>query len=216
MSNLRITTIQSNLYWENIEANLAMFSEKIKNLKGETDIIILPEMFTTGFSMNPIHLGERMNGKTMEWLSQKAEEINAVVTGSLIIKEGELFYNRFLLVAPNGKHLFWIVMPVMRPEKCHLRVQKGNTIFRAEMAMRPGGHFVDIWRLLADGKGSDADRIRLEPDSKKVRVRAGDGIHLSVAGAHHVTNTVRDVIHTTLAGSPADPPQPPNPPAQPA
>ena len=120
------------------------------------------------------------------------------------------------LVAPNGKHLFWIGMPVMRPEKFHLRVQKVNTIFRAEIAIRPGGHFVDIWRLLADEKGNYADRIRLEPDSKKVRVRAGDGIHLSVAGAHHVTNTVRDVIHTTLAGSPADPPQPPNPPAQPA
>jgi len=119
------------------------------------------------------------------------------------------------LVAPNGKHLFWIGMPVMRPEKFHLRVQRVNTIFRAEMAIRPGGHFVDIWRLLADENGNYADRIRIEPDAKKVRVRAGDGIHLSVAGAHHIKNTVRDVIHTTLEGPSTNPSPPPNAPPEP-
>ncbi len=102
------------------------------------------------------------------------------------------------LLAPSGQHLFWIGMPVMRPEKFHLRVQRVNTIFRAEMAIRPGGHFVDIWRLLADDKGGYAHRIVVEPEGKPVRVRAGDGIHLSIAGAHHIAEHVCNVIHATL------------------
>ncbi|MEZ4450700.1 MAG: DUF459 domain-containing protein [Nannocystaceae bacterium] len=104
------------------------------------------------------------------------------------------------LVAPAGRDLFWIGMPVMRPEKFHERVQRVNTIYRAEMAIRPGGHFVDIWRLLADGAGRYTDRLTVEEGGKssKIRVRAGDGIHLSVAGAHHVEAHVRARIVARL------------------
>ena len=93
-------------------------------------------------------------------------------------------------------------MPVMRPEKFHNRVRKVNTIARAEMAIRPGGRFVDIWRLLADDKGDYADRIEVADGetSKRVRVRAGDGIHLSVAGAHIVEAFVRERIVAELEG----------------
>ena len=106
------------------------------------------------------------------------------------------------IVAPGGRPLFWIGMPVMRPEKFHARVQKVNTIARAEMAIRPGGRFVDIWRLLADEAGNYADRLALGdgPKPKKVRVRAGDGIHLSIAGADLVEGHVRSVVVAHLDG----------------
>lgn len=107
------------------------------------------------------------------------------------------------IVAPNGQPLFWIGMPVMRPEKFHVRVQRVNTIFRAEMAIRPGGHFIDIWRLLADEDGNYADRLDVDgvPGGKTERVRAGDGIHLSVAGAHRVESHVRAIVHARLSGT---------------
>jgi len=111
------------------------------------------------------------------------------------------------IVAPGGKPLFWIGMPVMRPEKFHVRVQRVNTIFRAEMAIRPGGHFIDIWRLLANERGQYTDRLDIDgvPGGKTERVRAGDGIHLSVAGAHRVEAHVRAVIHQTLSQPPLEP-----------
>ncbi|MBA3549313.1 MAG: DUF459 domain-containing protein [Nannocystis sp.] len=105
------------------------------------------------------------------------------------------------IVAPQGQPLFWIGMPVMRPEKFHVRVQRVNTIFRAEMAIRPGGHFIDIWRLLADEDGGYRDRLDIDgiPGGKTERVRAGDGIHLSVAGAYRVEAHVRAIIHQVLS-----------------
>jgi len=108
------------------------------------------------------------------------------------------------IVAPNGEPLFWIGMPVMRPEKFHLRVQRVNTIYRAEMAIRPGGRFIDIWSLLADEDGNYADRLDIDdvPGGKTERVRAGDGIHLSVAGARRVEAHVRSIVHATLSGTP--------------
>src|SRR5690606_27709686 len=90
----------------------------------------------------------------------------------------------------------------MRPEKFHLRVQRVNTIYRAEMAIRPGARFIDIWRLLADPAGNYADRLDLdgEPGGKTVRVRAGDGIHLNDAGAYRVEAYARAIIHSVLSG----------------
>lgn len=126
------------------------------------------------------------------------------------------------IVAPGGKPLFWIGMPVMRPEKFHLRVQRVNTIYRAEMAIRPGARFIDIWRLLADDDGEYTDRLDAdgEPGGKTVRVRAGDGIHLSIEGAHRVEAFAREIIHETLSGAPtpdvAIAPAPAEPPADPA
>jgi hypothetical protein len=107
------------------------------------------------------------------------------------------------LVAPDGRPLFWIGMPVMRPEKFHVRVQRVNTIYRAEMAIRPGARFIDIWRLLADADGNYSDRIDIDglPGGKTERVRAGDGIHLSVAGAHRVEAHVRAIVQETLVPS---------------
>jgi omega-amidase len=113
MQDLTITLIQSDLHWENAGANLSMFEEKIWKIKGSTDLIILPEMFTTGFTMNAYELAEPMNLTTFKWMKQQAAQARAVVTGSYIVKEGGRFYNRLIWMNPDGtytsydkRHLF--------------------------------------------------------------------------------------------------------------
>ncbi len=109
---LRITLVQSNLYWENINANLEMFSQNLHGVK-HTDLIVLPEMFSTGFSMNTNKLAEDLNGDAVNWTRETARKKRSVVTGSLMIKEDGRFYNRLVWMQPDGefktydkRHLF--------------------------------------------------------------------------------------------------------------
>ena len=104
---LHITLIQTNLIWENPEANRQQFEEKIKNLETTVDLVILPEMFTTGFTMHAAKLAETMNGKTISWMQQIATEKQIAITGSIIITENNSFYNRLLFVYPSGKVVFY-------------------------------------------------------------------------------------------------------------
>ncbi len=103
MENLKITIIQSHLHWENPIANRDMFSEKINEISEETNLIVLPEMFTTGFSMNAKNLAEE-NGETLNWLKAEAKKKNTAITGSVIIKENDRFYNRLFFVYSDGKY----------------------------------------------------------------------------------------------------------------
>ncbi len=101
---LKISIIQSDLFWENPDANRLMFSEKINQISEKTDLIVLPEMFTTGFTMNAAPLAELENGKTLNWMKDQANKMNCAITGSVIISENELFYNRLFFVYPNGDY----------------------------------------------------------------------------------------------------------------
>jgi omega-amidase len=102
-SSLHITVIQSKLHWENTDANLAMFTEKINSIKDKTEIVFLPETFTTGFSMKPKELAETMEGKTVKWMKKIAAEKKIILAGSVIINEGEHYYNRLIWMLPNGQ-----------------------------------------------------------------------------------------------------------------
>jgi len=109
---LTCSLIQADLHWENIEANLSMFSDLIDQAH-DTDLIVLPEMFSTGFSMNASQLAETMDGPTIHWLKEMAQNKNTRVCGSCIIKESGHYYNRFVWAEPDGhlsiydkKHLF--------------------------------------------------------------------------------------------------------------
>lgn len=104
MQDLRITIIQSSLHWENIDTNLAMFSDKITAIKDPTDLIVLPEMFSTGFTMNNKTVAETMKGKAVSWMKITAKEKNCVIAGSLIIEDKKKYYNRFVWMRPNGKY----------------------------------------------------------------------------------------------------------------
>ncbi len=103
MSDLTVTLIQANLHWENIPANLAMFDAKIDAIKEKTEVIILPEMFSTGFSMQPEKLAETMDGSAVQWMKKKAKERNVIIAGSLIIEEDGAYYNRLIWMLPNGQ-----------------------------------------------------------------------------------------------------------------
>lgn len=113
MENLNVAIIQANLVWHNAEANRNNFSEKIKLLSNEVDLIVLPEMFTTGFTMQPNKVAETMQGETLAWMKKLALEKNTAITGSVVIEENNNYYNRLLFVFPSGevtyynkKHLF--------------------------------------------------------------------------------------------------------------
>lgn len=112
MSDLRVTIVQSMLHWEDAAANRAMFSARLSELKGRTDLVVLPEMCTTGFSMRSAELAETMNGPAVQWMREQAAAIDAAVYGSVIITEGGRFFNRGLFVRPDGE--------VMAYDKRHL------------------------------------------------------------------------------------------------
>ena len=110
---MKIALIQSSLVWENPRANRNDFEDKINNLDSKVDLIVLPEMFTTGFTMNPRNVAETMQGETVLWMQALAKANDCAITGSVVIEENSNFYNRMLFVFPSTeiefydkKHLF--------------------------------------------------------------------------------------------------------------
>ena len=104
MQDLRLALLQSDIYWQQKEANLAMFEEKIWQITEPVDVIVLPEMFQTGFTMAYKRLSEPMNLITFKWMRLMAAQKNAVVTGSYIVHERGEVYNRLIWMEPNGQH----------------------------------------------------------------------------------------------------------------
>jgi len=101
--NLKITIFQAYLFWENIEKNLQNIGLRLSGgVREKTDLIVLPEMFNTGFTMKAKELAEDMDGQTMQWIKKTAASYDCVVTGSLIIKENGNYYNRMVWVKPDG------------------------------------------------------------------------------------------------------------------
>ena len=113
MSSLTLTIIQSDLKWEDKTANLQHFEQKINAISEKTQLVILPEMFNTGFSMNAAALAENSEGPTLQWMSRVSKEQKIILTGSLIVEEDNKYYNRMVWMMPNGqmgyydkRHLF--------------------------------------------------------------------------------------------------------------
>ena len=125
MSELHVSLIQTSLHWENPEANLAMFTKKLDQISPATDVVVLPEMFTTGFSMSPENLAEPENGRTLQWMKEMAQKHDIALTGSVIIQEGKHYFNRLFWVYPDGMYHAY--------DKCHLFSLAGE-----EKKYRPG------------------------------------------------------------------------------
>ena len=113
MSSLTITLIQTALAWEDKPNNLQMLEDKIRGINQRTELVVLPEMFSTGFSMRPEMLAEPMEGETVDWMRRISAEQKIVLTGSCIIEEEGKYYNRLIWMLPNGhcgyydkRHLF--------------------------------------------------------------------------------------------------------------
>lgn len=107
MATLSITTIQTNLIWENKQANLDLLQQKIHSIPYALEVVVLPEMFSTGFSMQPHLFAETMQGDTVNWMRQLAISKKIVLTGSLIIKEEGKYYNRLIWMLPNGQYGYY-------------------------------------------------------------------------------------------------------------
>lgn len=112
MSILKISTFQAYLFWENIDKNLQNLALRLSSIREKTDLIILPEMFNTGFTMNT-GLAEEINGRTTQWMQEQALRFDCVVTGSIAVKENDRYYNRLIWMRPDGtsekydkRHLF--------------------------------------------------------------------------------------------------------------
>jgi predicted amidohydrolase len=113
MQDLTISLIQTHVAWEEPETNLKHFGDKIAGIEEHTDLIILPEMFNTAFTMDASGNAEDMDGKTMAWMAEMARQKEAVICGSLIIREGGHYFNRLIWMRPDSsydtydkKHLF--------------------------------------------------------------------------------------------------------------
>lgn len=104
---MKIALLNTTLIWENPAENRINFEEKINGISETIDLIVLPEMFTSGFTMNPKRVAETMQGETVFWLKQVAKIKNCAITGSLVITENENYYNRLLFVFPDGKIEFY-------------------------------------------------------------------------------------------------------------
>lgn len=131
MQDLTVTLIQTELFWEDIPANLAMLDAKIDGISEKTDVIILPEMFTTGFTMNAAKLAQSMTGTAVSWIVAKARQKRAHILGSVIIEEDKKYFNRLVWATPAGevltydkKHLFRMAgeHEVFSPGSRHLTV----------------------------------------------------------------------------------------------
>ncbi len=107
MSALTFTLIQTALYWETKQANLQMLEEKIASIGEKTQVVVLPEMFSTGFSMKPEVLAEPMSGETVAWMSRIAAEKKIILAGSVIIEEEGVYYNRFIWMLPTGEYGYY-------------------------------------------------------------------------------------------------------------
>lgn len=100
---LNVTMVQPDIVWEDKAANLLQYEEYISSVQGKKEVVVLPEMFSTGFSMAPEKLAESMDGKSVSWMKDIARNYGCILTGSLIIEEGGNYYNRMLWVQPDGK-----------------------------------------------------------------------------------------------------------------
>lgn len=103
MSTLTLTILQTDLHWEDKAANRQLLEQKIRSIE-KTEIVLLPEMFSTGFSMKPEQLAETMDGETVQWMRRLSAEKKIIIAGSLIIEEDGQYYNRLIWMLPNGQH----------------------------------------------------------------------------------------------------------------
>jgi omega-amidase len=128
MQDLKITLIQSDLHWEDIEANLSMFEEKIWQIPGSTDVIVLPEMFTTGFTMSASKKAELMNMRTFKWMRQMADQTGALILGSYIVSVHDRYYNRLLWMEPGGNFKTYDKRHLFRMENEHKTYSAGESL----------------------------------------------------------------------------------------
>lgn len=133
METLRISIIQAFLEWGNVKKNLDYFTQEIAKIQGTTDLIILPEMFATGFITNNSDISEDMNGSIMEWLRVSSAKYNVVITGSIAIRENNQFYNRLIWMRQDGSFEKYDKRHLFRMGNEHLNFTQGKNDIVVEL-----------------------------------------------------------------------------------
>lgn len=131
--DLRLTIVQTALHWQDAERNRAMFSEKLAEAALQTDLIVLPEMFTTGFSMEAAAHAEEAEGTTLLWMQQEAHQHQAVLTGSVMVKENGQYFNRLYWVRPDGSFAMYNKKHLFRMAKEHHTYTAGTEKLAVEL-----------------------------------------------------------------------------------
>ena len=126
MQDLNIRIIQADLFWEDTDRNLKKFDQLLRNIDLSNDLVVLPEMFNTGFTMNVKKCAETEDGKTITWLRQKAKELNCVIAGSLLIHENGAFYNRLIWMKQDGSFEYYNKRHLFRMSNEHLTMSEGR------------------------------------------------------------------------------------------
>ena len=104
---LKVSLVQTSTFWENAKANLASLNSKLDQLDKDTDLVLLPEMFSTGFSVGKEGIAEKMDGQTVNWMLEKASEKNCLLVGSVLIEENKNYFNRLIAAFPDGRLLHY-------------------------------------------------------------------------------------------------------------
>lgn len=125
MQDLNITTIQFDIFWKDSKANLDFLTTQLQHLK--TDVIVLPEMFNTGFCMDANDIAEDENGITYQWMQKTAKQLNCAIGGSISFKENGLFYNQFIFVDPQGNSQIYRKRHTFTYGNEHLAYEKGTS-----------------------------------------------------------------------------------------
>jgi omega-amidase len=133
MQDLNVTLLQAELIWQDPAANRARFAEQLTSLAGKTDLVVLPEMFTTGFTMQPEQHAEPAEGPTLQWLREQAARIGAVITGSVAITEAGQFHNRLYWVRPDGSYEFYDKRHLFRMGREHEHYAAGTRAIVVEL-----------------------------------------------------------------------------------
>lgn len=126
MDNLKVTLVQTKLFWQDVSKNLEHFTNLLSTIKTNTDLIILPEMFTTGFTMQPQALAEAHGGAGLQWMIHMAKEKQITLCGSIAVKEQQHYFNRLYWVKPDGSYQYYNKRHLFRMAGEHQHYQSGE------------------------------------------------------------------------------------------
>ncbi|MBI9038833.1 MAG: amidohydrolase [Bacteroidales bacterium] len=133
MQDIKITILQTTLEWEDVDKNLSSFDNLFSQIDDKPDLIVLPEEFNTAFSVKPERFYEKLDGKTMIWMAKNASLMNCVITGSLIIKENNEYFNTLIWMRPDGSYESYHKRHLFRMGKEHLKFSEGRSRLIVEL-----------------------------------------------------------------------------------
>lgn len=126
MQNLTISLVQADLHWHQPDANRTQFEALLTPLAGHTDLVVLPEMFTTGFTMSPEAVAEAEDGETRHWMQVQAQQLNAALVGSVVTQTADGYRNRLLFCTPDGDVILYDKRHLFRMGGEHNHYQQGS------------------------------------------------------------------------------------------